>query len=79
VELLLGVEDVSPDIPDNMGETPLFQAASQGHEGVVRQLLEQKDVNPKRPSNNGQKALMLAVENEHVGVISLLKAHKPPA
>jgi len=47
VELLLGREDVNPDIPDTeCGQTPLSWAAENGHEGIVKLLLGREDVNP---------------------------------
>ena len=37
---------VNPDTPDEYGRTPLSFSAQNGHEGVVRILLERNDVNP---------------------------------
>jgi len=51
VKILLQQEEVTPDKPDNGGETPLSHGASHGHEGVVKILLQQEEVNPDMPDN----------------------------
>jgi len=35
-------EEVSPDKPDNLGQTPLLHAARSGYEEVVKLLLGRK-------------------------------------
>ena len=45
VKILLGLEEVAPDIPDDEGRTPLSHAAENGHEEVVKILLKRKEVN----------------------------------
>ena len=60
VKLLLGREDVNPDIPDTKyGQTPLSWAAEYGREGVVELLLEREDVNPDSPSKFGRTPPLL--------------------
>ena len=44
--MLLAWEEVNLDRPDNFGQTPLNRAASLGHKGVVKILLDRKEVNP---------------------------------
>ena len=39
MEILLGRDDVNPDIPDCNGRTPLWDAAENGHREVVKMLL----------------------------------------
>ena len=46
VRLLLGREDINPDMPSSSDQTPLLWAVQQGHEGVVKLLLGRKDVSP---------------------------------
>jgi len=53
VKILLEREEVSPDKPDNSGETALSFAAGEGHEGVVRILWEREKVNPDKQNNFG--------------------------
>jgi len=57
VKILLERGDIDPDRTDNDGRTPLWGAASGGHEGVVKMLLERYDVNPDKPANNGKTPL----------------------
>ena len=40
VKMLLGREEVDPDVPDNDGQTPLSFAAEYGSKGVLQILLE---------------------------------------
>ena len=46
MKILLEREDVNPDRLDNRGRTPLWLAAKNGREGVVKLLLEREDVSP---------------------------------
>jgi len=39
VRILLGRDDVDPNLPSEDGQTPLLQAAYGGREGVVKSLL----------------------------------------
>ena len=43
---LLERKEVNPDPSDQYGQTPLREAARNGHEGIVKLLLERKEVNP---------------------------------
>jgi len=45
VRLLLGREDVDPDMLDRFGQAPILRAAKHGHEAVVKLLLGRGDVN----------------------------------
>jgi len=45
MEMLLEQSGVNSDTPDNNGWTPLSWAASQGHDGAVKNLLQRNDVN----------------------------------
>jgi len=74
VKLLLGREDVNPDIQDTVnGQTPLWWAVGNGHEAVVKLLLEREDVNPNTPDMFfGQTPLSWAVKNGRDGIVKLL-------
>jgi len=50
VRILLGLNDVNPEMVDKCGQRPLSFAARDGREGVVRILLGRSDVNPNTPS-----------------------------
>ena len=72
VKLLLELEDVDPDRPDNQGSTPLSWAAYHGHEGVAQLLLGQKDVDPDMPDEQDSTPLSWAANNGHDGVVKIL-------
>jgi ankyrin repeat protein len=75
VKLLLA-DSVDPDSKNTEGQTPLLWAAENGHEAVVRQLLEHKaDINAKT-NNNRWTALYVAAESGHEAVVRLLLEHK---
>ena len=76
VKLLLGLEDVDPDRPDNRDSTPLSWAAYKGYKRVVRLLLGRKDVDPDRPNKGGSTPLLWAANNGHKGVVKLLLGQK---
>ena len=73
---LFGWRYVNPDSSSKCGRTPLLWASQNGHDGVVKLLLEQKDVNPDTPSKSGQTPLSLAAENGHEGIVELLLERK---
>ena len=74
VRLLLARSDVNIDEPDNFGQTPLWWASYNGHEGAVRLLLARGDVNSNEPGRLGQSPLWPASSNGHEGVVRLLLA-----
>jgi len=59
VKLLLARHDINPDKPDKYGETPLWDASYNGHEGVVRLLvlLSRGAIDPEQPDNNSPTPL----------------------
>jgi len=69
--LLLGRRYVNPDSPSESGGTPLSWAAQNGHEGVVKILLERNDVNPDA-RRFGHTPLSWAAENGHERVVKIL-------
>ena len=69
---LLWVEGCGTKQDDCMGNTPLAWAAWNGHEEVVKILLERDDINPEKPSESGHTPLCYAAEGGHEGVVELL-------
>jgi len=68
---------VKPDRSCGFGRTPLSWAADNGHEGIVKLLLDRKDVNPEIPDTTyGQTPLSCAAENGREGVVKLLLGRK---
>jgi len=55
-----------------MWETPLFLAAGNGHEGVVRILLGRDDVDPDTLCFMGRTPLCHASDRGHRGVVEIL-------
>ena len=72
VKILLGRDDINPDIPDNSGRTPLRCAAIGGHEGVVKILLGRGDVNPDKPDSDGDTSIHRAAVHGREGVVKIL-------
>ena len=60
MKIPLGLENVDADGPENKGRTPLSYAAEEGHEGVVKMLLEREEVGPGKPDNHGRTPLLHA-------------------
>ena len=71
VKILLGREDVGPDKLDTSDRTPLWHAASNEHEGMVKTLLERGEVNPDN-RDDGKTPLQLAAWNGHEEVVKIL-------
>ena len=77
VDHVFGGRYVNPDSSSKDGRTPLSWAAENGHEGIVKLLLEREDVDPTAPSKTGKTPLMLATEKAHDKVVELLQARNP--
>jgi len=60
------------DQQDCTGSTPLTWAAGNGHEGVVKLLLEREDVDPNLPNRDGDTPLGCAAITGYDGVVKLL-------
>ena len=72
VTVLINDEGHEVDRQDCAGRTPLSWAARNGHEGVVKLLLERGNVDPDRPDKNNEGPLGLAAIKGHEGVVKLL-------
>ena len=73
VKTLLSYADIGVNLGRNPGDTPLYCASENGHEGVVRILLSHADVNP--PFGRRQKPkidFLRAWQTGHEGVIRFL-------
>lgn len=71
VQILLGLDDVNPDKPNINVRAPIYIAAWNRREGVVKILLRQGDVNPNRVNKDGKALLDHAIEEGHPGVMTL--------
>ena len=57
---------------DFSGCGPIAWAARNGHEGVVKILLEQREISPDKPNNDGRTPLLYAACGGHEGVVKIL-------
>jgi len=72
VQLLLERGGVNPDTPDCLVPTPLFHAATNVHEGIVRLLLGRGGISPDRLDKLDRTPLLYAAMHGHRGVVQLL-------
>ena len=66
MKILLARCDVNSNRPDKDGKTPLYCAAQDGNEEMVKILLGRGDLNPNRPDENGEKPLCCTTVNSSV-------------
>jgi ankyrin repeat protein len=76
VELLLATGNVDVDSKNKDGQTPLWWAASGGHEAVVKLLLATDKVDVDSRDNYGQTPLSRAAWAGHETVVRLLERHQ---
>jgi len=75
--MLFGRGDIIPDSRDRYGQTPLWYVAADGHEGVVKMLLEQRDVDPNKPDHHGRTLFWCAARRGYARVAELLRPLLP--
>jgi len=68
---LLDVCNISVDMQDNNGLTPLMIASAVGHEGIVK-ILIRKNADLRKTDYNGKTALHYAVSNNRVKIADML-------
>ena len=77
VALLFGRRYINPNRSSKYDETPLSFAAQNGHEGIVKLLLERGDVKPDTPDTiYGQTPILRAALGGHEGIVKLLLGRK---
>ena len=77
VNLLFGERYVNPNRSCKYGQTPLSWAVENGHEGIIKLLLERKDVNPNIPDTTaGRTPLSWAAVKGYEGIVKLLLGRK---
>ena len=64
-----------PDFKGSYGRTPLSMAAWEGHEAVVKLLLEIGKVDVDSKGTDGRTPLSRAAENGHEAVVKLLRSY----
>ena len=64
--------NISPDSKDSYGQTPLLLAAGNGHEAIVKLLLNTGKVDVDSKDRFGRTPLSLAARNGHEAILKLL-------
>ena len=72
MNMVRGWRHINPNRPDKYDQTPIFLAATEGHEGVVQLLLGRKDIKADAADGYGYTPLLCASSRGHEGVVKLL-------
>ena len=72
MNMVRGRRQINLNKPDKYGQTPIFLAVTEGHEGVVQLLLGRKDVKADAADGYGCTPLSCASGRGHEGVVKLL-------
>jgi len=71
--MLLEREDINPNLENTgSGQTPISYAANNGHEGIVRMLLERNDICTDIRDKENQTPLSLALSQGHYQVARMI-------
>ena len=77
VSAVMDMREWDVNAADGTGNTALTWAATRGHDGVVKRLLERKDVNPDQPDTEyGRTPLSWATWRGREGVVKMLLERK---
>jgi len=77
VSEVLNMRELDVNAADGTGNTALTWAATRGHDGVVKRLLERKDVIPDQPGTKyGRTPLSWAAGWGHEGIVKMLLERK---
>ena len=76
MKLLLECKEVSLDLADGWGTTPLLMATLRGHDGIMKLLLERNEVNPDFCDILSRTPLWEATRNGKEGAVRLLLERK---
>ncbi|KAG0642457.1 hypothetical protein HOY80DRAFT_950212 [Tuber brumale] len=74
--MLLNHVDTKPDIPDDDGRTPLSWVVWNGHQEIVKVLLERRDFNPDARDLSGETPLSWAPQNHRYAIAKHLSKRK---
>ena len=72
MKILLKRDGVNPNRPDKRDRTPLYRAAMERHEGVVKILLGWDGINHNSLDKHGQTPLHIAAIEVHDGAVKML-------
>lgn len=67
-------EDADVQAKDSDGRTPLYRAAEDGHDAVVKLLLDTGKVDVDSKDSDGRTPLSRAAHNGHDAVVKLLRS-----
>ena len=72
VKILAPLTD-NPNAPDRNGDTPIHEAAENGHTEIVKILVPLTD-NPNAPNNKGITPFYWALHNGHTKIVNVLES-----